>query len=178
MPVVSRARRGAAEPALREGEHDVTELSFQDQMKGNNCWGCGPSNERGLRIKSYWSGDESVCTWQPAEQHSAAPLEILNGGVIATLFDCHCICTAVAAAYRSEDREIGSAPVVWYATGALEVKYLRPTPIRAPVTLTAEITEMAERKTTLSCSLSAEGEERATARLVAVRVPDEWGQGQ
>ena len=83
----------------------MAESSFQDQIKENHCWGCGPANEHGLRIKSYWSGEEAVCTWQPGEQHSAGPLEILNGGVIATLFDCHCVCTAIAAAYRAESRE-------------------------------------------------------------------------
>ena len=65
----------------------MNESSFQDQIKENHCWGCGPANEHGLRIKSYWSGEEAVCTWQPGEQHSAAPLEILNGGVIATRFE-------------------------------------------------------------------------------------------
>ena len=152
----------------------MAESSFQDQIKENHCWGCGPANEHGLRIKSYWSGEEAVCTWQPGEQHSAGPLEILNGGVIATLFDCHCVCTAIAAAYRAESREIGSAPFIWYATGSLEVRYLRPTPIGEPLTLRAAITDMTERKTTLSCSLSASGEERATATVVAIRVPPEW----
>ena len=71
--------------------------SFQDQMPDNYCWSRGSLNEHGLGIKSYWSGNESVCTWQLAAQFMASPQHILNGGIIASLIDCHCICMAVAA---------------------------------------------------------------------------------
>lgn len=27
---------------------------FQDQIPHNNCFGCGPHNDHGLRIKSRW----------------------------------------------------------------------------------------------------------------------------
>ena len=33
--------------------------AFQDMLPGNTCFGCGPANERGLRIKSYWDNDDS-----------------------------------------------------------------------------------------------------------------------
>ncbi len=145
-------------------------LAFQDQMRGNYCWGCGSLNEQGLRIRSYWSGDEAVCTWKPKVYHSAGPQHILNGGIIATIIDCHCVCTAIAAAYRAENREIGTEPLIWYVTGSLQVKYLRPTPIDEPVVLRAQIKEMNERKTFLSCSLLARGKECAYGEVVAVRV--------
>ena len=29
------------------------------------CFGCGPANEQGLRIKSVVEGDEVVATWMP-----------------------------------------------------------------------------------------------------------------
>ncbi|HEB29438.1 MAG TPA: PaaI family thioesterase, partial [Spirochaetes bacterium] len=29
------------------------------------CYGCGRLNEHGLRIKSYWDGEESVATYTP-----------------------------------------------------------------------------------------------------------------
>ena len=82
-------------------------------------------NAYGLRIKSYWSGDEAVCTWDPKPYHTAGPKHVLNGGIIATVIDCHCICTAIAAAYRAEGREIGTEPMIWYATGSLQVTYRR-----------------------------------------------------
>lgn len=156
----------------------MTVLAFQDEIPDNDCWGCGPHNPHGLHVKSYWEGDEAVCVWQPQPWHRAGPPHILNGGIIATVFDCHCVCTAIAAAYRDEGRAIGSAPPIWYATGSLEVTYRRPTPIAAPVTLRARIEEVAGRKTMLTCTLTSEAEECATAKVLAVRVPREWRHGE
>ena len=38
---------------------------FQDKLIDNNCYGCGAWNKQGLRIKSFWEKDESVCIFQP-----------------------------------------------------------------------------------------------------------------
>ncbi|MGH7720161.1 MAG: PaaI family thioesterase [Gemmatimonadaceae bacterium] len=151
-------------------------LSFQDQIPNNQCWGCGPQNVSGLQIKSYWDGDESVCIYVPQPHHMAGPPNVLNGGIIASLIDCHCVCTAIAAAYRSEGRELGRAPLIWYATGSLHVSYVRPTPITAPVELRARIVERSGRKTRLTCTLASGGEECARAEVTAVRVPAEWSE--
>ncbi len=152
----------------------MTEKSFQDQIAGNHCWGCGPDNEKGLRIKSHWDGEESVCIWTPGPEHTAGPEHVLNGGIIASLIDCHAVCTAVAAAYRAESREIGTGAFILYATGGLNVRYKAPTPIDKPVTVRARITEMTEKKTVLEVSLASEGQETATGEVVTVRVPAEW----
>jgi len=151
------------------------ERAFQDQIRENYCWGCGSLNEHGLQIKSFWSGNEAVCTWRPKGYHSAAPQHILNGGIIATIIDCHCVCTAIAAAYRAEGREIGTDPPIWHVTGSLQVSYLRPTPINEPVILRARIKEIKERKTILTCSLFAKGAECARGEVVALRMPADWG---
>ena len=152
--------------------------AFQELIQGNHCWGCGNLNSHGLQIKSYWSGEESVCSWRPQEYHMAGPAHVLNGGIIATLIDCHCICTAIAAAYRAEGREIGTGERIWYATGSLNVSYKRPTPIGEEVTLRAQIKDVIDRKTVLTCSLYAKGEERARGELLAIRVPLEWMEPQ
>lgn len=75
-------------------------IAFQDQIPDNNCYGCGPGNREGLRIKSFWDGEAAVCTYRPEHHHSAGPPQFLNGGIIATLIDCHSVCTAIANAYR------------------------------------------------------------------------------
>ncbi len=31
---------------------------FQDAMPGDVCFGCGAENTHGLRIRSFWEGDE------------------------------------------------------------------------------------------------------------------------
>ena len=150
------------------------EVAFQDVIPGNDCWGCGPHNDHGLHLKSWWEGDEAVSVWHPQPWHKAGPPHILNGGIIATVIDCHCVCTAIAAAYRAEDRSPESDPPIWYATASLQVTYRRPTPIAAPVELRARVEEMTERKTRVGCRLLSGGEECARAEVVAVRVPEEW----
>ncbi len=148
--------------------------AFQDEMGGNQCWGCGSANDKGLQIKSYWSGDEAVCTWQPKAYHNAGPAHVLNGGIIATLMDCHCGWTAIAAAYRNEGREMNTQPSIWYATASLNIKYLRPTPIDEAVVLRAQIKETTGKKAIVACSLFAKGATCAVGEVVAVRVPERF----
>ena len=148
--------------------------AFQDLIPGNNCFGCGPSNAQGLRIKSYWDEHGAAdCRYQPQPHHIAGPWQFINGGIIATLIDCHCICTSIADAYHREGRQIGSVPLIWYMTGSLSVTYHRPAPIATPVELRAEVAEVGPKKTLLTCSVTAAGEECATGEVVAVRLPYE-----
>ena len=149
--------------------------AIQDLVPHNNCWGCGPLNKQGLRIKSYVQDDEVVCDWQPGPPYFAGPEHVLNGGIIASIIDCHSVCAAIADIYRREQRAIGTPPDVWCVTAALNITYLRPTPISAPVRLLATIAHRGDRRTTVGCSLFSEGEECARAEVVAVRVPDGWG---
>lgn len=151
--------------------------AFQDLIPDNGCFGCGPHNEHGLRIKSYWDGEESVCTFLPEPFHTAGPPQFLNGGITATIVDCHCVCTAIAHAYRTERRAIGSNPHIWCVTASLDVRYLRPVPIDGPVDLRAKILESDGRKTKVGCNVFSKGGECARAEVVAIRVPPEWRSG-
>jgi len=150
--------------------------AFQDDLAATgfeHCWGCGVANEHGLRLRSFWEGDEAVCHWQPQPYHIAAPGAV-SGGILATLIDCHCAATAVATAYRAEGRTIGTGEPIRYVTASLEVTYLRPTPL-GPLTLRARPGEVAGRKMTVSCSVyAATGEECARGTVVAARVPATW----
>ena len=100
---------------------------FQDYMPGNICYGCGKDTKGGLHIKSYWNGKKSESDWTPSKVHQGWP-KIMNGGIIATLIDCHCMGTAMAYAYKTEGRSLDSKPYYKYATGTLKVKYIKPTP--------------------------------------------------
>ena len=152
----------------------MSDTPFQDLLPGNHCWGCGPETEDGLRLKSFWNGGETVCTWTPRPQFAAGPRHILFGGTISSVIDCHSIWTAIAETYRIEDRAIGEGGVIWYATASLHVTYRKPTPIDQPLTMRARVTELARRKALVHCSLVSGGVERATGEMVAVRVPPEW----
>lgn len=143
---------------------------LQDHIRpfGQTCFGCGQDNDHGLRIQSRWEGEEGVCRWTPEPWHMASP-GILNGGIIASLLDCHMAITATAHAYRQEGRTLGSAPALVYVTATLHVDYLKPTPI-GEVQLRARVSQDAGRRITVAASLMAGGEETARGEGVFVNV--------
>lgn len=150
----------------------MNEKAFQDLGSVFHCHGCGDDNEKGLKIKSYWDGDEAVCTWHAQRHHCGGSEEIVNGGIIASLIDCHSLNLAIARAYRDEGRVIGSPPRISYVTGNLNVSYLRPTPINKPLQLRAKITKWEGRKVWVSCTLSVNGQICATGEVLGIRTPN------
>lgn len=174
--------------------------SFQDAIPRNHCFGCGPLNPNGLRIESRWResaegdgarGDDTrkdgargdsegseartaVCRWRPESHHVAGPTNVVNGGILATVIDCHAVCTAIADAYERAGRALGEGEEIWYATGELRVRYLAPAPMGTDLELEARVLEAGERTTRLACTVSAAGRARAEAEVVAVRVPAAW----
>src|SRR5207253_5846397 len=84
--------------------------ALQDRYAPNGtCFGCGPKNEKGLRIKSRISGGDVVATWH-AEKHHEAFEGALSGGIAGTLLDCHSNWTAASlsphAARRRRDASV------------------------------------------------------------------------
>ena len=151
----------------------MIEPSFQDQGAVPFCYGCGADNDKGLQIKSRWDGDGAIAQWQPQAHHCGGRKNIVNGGIIATLIDCHSLNLAIAHAYRSENRPIGSAPRIGYVTANLNVSYLKPTPIDELLTLRARIVKLEGRKAWVNCSVSARGEICATGEVLGIRVERE-----
>jgi acyl-coenzyme A thioesterase PaaI-like protein len=144
--------------------------AFQDLGSVFHCHGCGPDNEKGLRIKSVWDGDEAVCTWHAQPHHCGGSRETVYGGIIASLIDCHSINLAIAQAYKNEGRPIGSTPRIHYVIANLNASYLRPTPIDMSLHLRAKISRVEGRKTWVSCTLSAGGQVCATGEVLGVSV--------
>ncbi len=151
----------------------MTQKAFQDHYSEpmSHCYGCGRLNERGLQIKSYWDGDETVCTFTPRPYHTAIP-GYVYGGLIASLIDCHATGTAAAAAYRAEGRDMDSQPEFRFVTASLHVDYLRPTPMGVPLELRGQVKELKGRKVVVGVSLSAQGEVRARGEVVTVQIPE------
>lgn len=157
----------------------MTELSLQDQIPHNHCFGCAPRNEKGLSLRSYWSGSgSSVARFKPQAHHCAAPTHFVNGGIIATLIDCHCMCTATAAAYFRQHRPIGSDPKLTFATGRLSVQFLRPTPIDSVLLLSAKIERETPNGFVVQCQLSAQDKVCAQGEVEAVTVAESWGRSR
>jgi acyl-coenzyme A thioesterase PaaI-like protein len=147
-------------------------VAFQDQGSVHYCHGCGAANAKGLRLKSYWDGAEAVASWKAEPHHCGGTKENLNGGIIASLIDCHSLNLAIAQAYRAEGRPIGSPPRIGYVTANMNVSFLKPTPIDELIQLRAQITKLEGRKVWVSCTLSAADMIRATGEVLGVRV--EW----
>lgn len=142
---------------------------FQDHMHGNVCFGCGKDNHQGLQIKSYWEGDTSICEWLPEEQHNGWK-GVLCGGVMAVLIDCHCICTAIADAHQREESAIWKDTQITYATGTMNIKYLKPAYNDKNVVLKASVKEVKGRKTVISCEAYTDGVKTTEAEVIAIRV--------
>ena len=151
----------------------MSDKAIQDHMPENNCFGCGPNNPGGLQIKSYWDGEQATCTFTPDDHHCAGPKTVLNGGIIATIIDCHGICTASAYATQKDGVADGEHPVNC-VTGSLHVDYLRPTPIVGPIEMTAKVTEDSGKKIVVDIDLMTEGKPCAKGQVLAIRVPQDW----
>lgn len=149
-------------------------IAIQDLIPGNHCYGCGPDNADGMQIKSYWNGEESVCEYKPRPEQCAGPIQYLYGGTIASLIDCHCICTSIANYYESDGHSIGEGPQIWCVTACLTVNYLQPIRIDQPVKLRATIKDCGEKKTVVSCTVYSGGVAMAEGEVLAIRVPDSW----
>jgi acyl-coenzyme A thioesterase PaaI-like protein len=137
--------------------------------EGTFCYGCGKNNEHGLQLKSFWENEETVATWKPMDHHMAFR-GILNGGIIATIIDCHGTGTANAHVHKSKGSDDSH---FIYVTSGLSVRFLRPTPIDKPVTLRARVKDISGRKITVTCSLYSGETKCATGEVVTVRVDQE-----
>lgn len=125
----------------------------------NACFGCGPSNEKGLRIRSFPEGDEVVAEWRPASHHEAFP-GVLNGGIIGSLLDCHSNWTAAWSLMRRAGEERPPCTV----TADYSIKLLRPTPTDQPLHLRARVADITDDRATIDAELSAGGKVCATCR--------------
>ncbi|WP_435347379.1 PaaI family thioesterase [Haloarchaeobius sp. HRN-SO-5] len=140
------------------------------------CYGCGPANERGLQLQSYLGPDDErlVATVDPDATFNSGAPNVMYGGHVASLLDCHSIWTAITFAYRAADRSLGSSPRIGYVTGRLRVDYRAPTPLDRPVHLRAWVDGDVGRKTTVRSELGPVGETTASGEVRAVRAdPDE-----
>ncbi len=144
----------------------MTEKSLQERFAPESaCFGCGPSNAKGLRIQSVVAGDEVVATWTPEKHHEAFP-GMLNGGICGALLDCH---SNWAAAWHLMRKHGASTPPCT-VTADFHVKLKRPTPTDGPVQLRARVVESTDDRAVVEAELSAGGKVTATCRGTFVAV--------
>lgn len=147
--------------------------AFQDYYPDDlaYCFGCGRLNERGHHLRSFWNGEVSEARFVPSEYHIAIPGWV-NGGMIASLIDCHGTGTAAAAAYRTEGREMDTLPAHRFVTASLKVDYLRPTPLGPELVLRGHVRSVSGRKVVVEITVSAGDEVTARGEVVAVEMPE------
>jgi acyl-coenzyme A thioesterase PaaI-like protein len=144
----------------------MSDEALQDTYSPDGiCFGCGPRNEKGLRIKSRVRKDDVVATWH-ADKHHEAFEGVLSGGIAGTLLDCHSNWTA---AYHLMRRAGATTPAVT-VTAEYAVKLLRPTPTSGPIELTARPLEVSADRAVVEAELRAGGKLCATARGTFVAV--------
>ncbi len=153
----------------------MTEAAFQDFYPENvsHCYGCGSLNDRGLKIRTYWDGEESVTRMRPRAEHTAIP-GFVYGGLIASLIDCHGTGTAAAAMYRQEGRPMDSLPAWRFVTATLHVDYLAPTPIDAEIEVRGRVKEIKGRRVIIEATVSANGKVTARGEVGAVQMPESF----
>lgn len=141
--------------------------SLQDRYAPNNrCFGCGPANEQGLRIKSHVEGDELTAEFLPEDHHQAFG-GVLNGGIAGALLDCHSNWAAAHALMQAQS--LAAPPCT--VTAEFHVKLRAPTPL-SPLKLRAKPTSVEGDKVVVEASLEAGGKTTATCRGVFVAVKE------
>ena len=140
--------------------------SLQAQFAANSiCYGCGPANPDGLQIESIVDGERVIAHWQPQPHHHAFP-NVLNGGIIGSILDCHC--NWAACWYLMQDANLKSPPCT--VTAEYTVKLKRPTPMNTPLTLIAELAQINGHKAHVTAQLRANDKLCATCEGLFVSV--------
>jgi len=137
-------------------------LSLQQRLYPHgSCFGCGPSNSKGLQLRSYPGDGMVVATFAPSPEHDNG-LGYLNGGIIATLLDCH----SAAAVFLEAERQGWTAlpgTGLPFVTAGLNVRFRRPAPLHEAVQLRATVVRASEAEITAEVQLLADDKTCASA---------------
>ncbi len=146
----------------------MDEKSVQETHAPNSiCFGCGPANPDGLRIRSFRTDDGLSMVFETEDSHQAFP-GMICGGIIGTLLDCHGNWTAAMAIMDSR----GEAEAPCTVTARYTVKLRRPTPHGAPLHVTSRVESLDGDRATVMMELRADGEVCATGEGLFVAVKE------
>ncbi len=144
--------------------------SLQEIYAPNSiCFGCGPANSKGLKIRSYpMSDEETYAEFMPEKHHEAFP-GMVNGGIIGALLDCHSNWTACFALMKKS----GASAPPCTVTADFHVKLKAPTPSDQKIILRARVSEMKEDRALIRAELFTsfpDGSEKLCATCVGTFV--------
>ena len=152
--------------------------AFQDYYPDElaRCFGCGRLNPNGHHLRSFWDGEATIARFTPKAEHVAIP-GFVNGGILASIIDCHATGTAAASAQRAAGRELGAGPLPRFVTASLRVDYLRPTPLGPELVLLGRAVSVSDRKVVVDVTVSAADEVTVRGQVVCVQLPDSMRPG-
>jgi acyl-coenzyme A thioesterase PaaI-like protein len=140
------------------------------------CYGCGRLNGAGHHFRTRWDGEETLTVFEPGPEYTAIP-GFVYGGLLAALIDCHSTGSGALALHRQDGHVLGDgAATPRCVTGSLKVDYLKPTPLGVPLVARGTIAEVGARKVRVVSELTAGGLVTARGDVIAVRVPENFGQ--
>ena len=85
------------------------------------CFACGPDNASGLRLTFEYGSDWARCV-TTIEPQFAGWVDMLHGGIVATLLDEAMAHATIAAGVRA-------------VTARLEIRFFKPAPVGVPLEL-------------------------------------------
>jgi acyl-CoA thioesterase FadM len=130
--------------------------------EGHTCFACGTANSIGLNLRFYLEGD-AVCTDLSLRKHYEGWENMAHGGIISTLLD-----------------EVMSWTILYYkriffVTRKMEVKYVRPVLVGAPLVVRGWLVEGGDERVihVQAEILNAEGQVLSKAKGEFVELPPE-----
>ncbi len=151
------AKRKQARPAAGHGLPKSYLIMLP--ARSNHCFGCGPSNRDGLRLRFYDEGlgDRAICRVSVPKRFEGPPGHV-HGGIIATLLD---------EAMGKANKLAGVVAM----TRTMEIDYLRPVPLQTPLLLEGWGTRREGRKHWNAAEIRRESGEvlaRGTGLFIAI----------
>lgn len=150
-----------------------SDQSLQETYAGKStCFGCGPINIVGLKIRSFATADEAnapvVLDFDPKKEHEAFE-GALNGGVLGTLLDCHMNWTTIF--HLMKKGNLDHAPCC--VTSEFRVQMKRPTPSTAgPLHIEAKVTSSTDDRADVEATVTAGGKVTAIGSGTFVKVKE------
>ena len=139
------------------------------------CFGCGPKNPLGFKLRYQEDGEALVTCFVPGPHHQG-PLGVMHGGLVATVADETAGWVVIA--------KLGK----FGFTTSFQARYRRPVRIGLPTECRGWITKQSRRVVRVHTATSQAGQEcseadftfailarRAAEQLMGVALPEQWG---
>lgn len=111
-----------------------------------NCWGCGPDNRDGLRLRPELGDDGAFHLAFTADDRLHGPPGRVHGGLLAVPMDCLGSWAAIHAVRERAAAEGRDPSTVVALTAGYEVRLHASTPTGGLLRLRADVVEMTGRR--------------------------------